>query len=273
MRGQVGRWAARPGKGNQPESGIVGLVDIHAHLLPGIDDGPDDLEEALAMARAAAGAGTSTLVATPHLRSDFPGVDVLELAERCETLRAAIGDAAIPIDLVGGAEVSLAWALGASEQELVLASYGQRGSDLLLEAPPGTTPLLEGILRELRRRGYRVILAHPERSLPFQRNRGRLRGLVEQGALLQINADSLLTRNPLSGTRRLAQWLCQEGLAHAIASDGHRSSSWRPVGQLADGVDAVTGLIGAARARWMAEDAPGAIVGGLELPEGPPPIW
>ncbi len=224
------------------------------------------------MARAAVAAGTSTLVATPHLRSDFPGVDVLELEKRRETLRAAIVEAAIPIDLVGGAEVSIPWVLRASERELALASYGQRGSDLLLEPPPVTTPPLEAILGELRRRGYRVILAHPERSQQFQHDRSRLRGLVEQGVLVQVNADSLLARNPFLGARRLAQWLCKEGLAHAIASDGHRSSVWRPVGQLADGVDALTGLVGAARAQWMAEGAPSAIVGGRELPECPPPI-
>ena len=67
-----------------------GYVDIHSHVLPGIDDGPGELDGALAMARAAAQAGTQTLVATPHLRSDFPDVHLDELSERCQAVREAI---------------------------------------------------------------------------------------------------------------------------------------------------------------------------------------
>jgi protein-tyrosine phosphatase len=69
---------------------MAALVDIHAHLLPGIDDGPDDMEETVAMARAAVESGIGTMAATPHLRSDFPGVHIEELAERAEDVRAAL---------------------------------------------------------------------------------------------------------------------------------------------------------------------------------------
>ncbi len=251
------------------ESATVGFVDIHAHPLPGIDDGPDDLEESVAMVAAAAAAGTSTLVATPHLRADFPEVDVFELADRCGELREAARDVAPTLELVGGAETSLGWALAATDEELALASYGQRGTDLLIETPLANMPPIEPILGELRSRGYRVVLAHPERSPDFQRDRERVRALVEEGALLQINAGSLVSEAPLSRTRKLARWLCREGLAHAIASDGHRSRRWRPVGVLAEGVDALAGLVGDGRAQWMAEDAPGAIVQGCELPLWP----
>jgi protein-tyrosine phosphatase len=247
----------------------VGFVDIHAHLLPGIDDGPDDLGESVAMVGAAAAAGTSTLVATPHLRADFPAVDVFELAGRCGELRDAAKEVAPTLELVGGAETSLAWALAATDEELALASYGQRGTDLLIETPLANLPPIEPILGELRSRGYRVVLAHPERSPDFQRDRGRVRGLVGEGTLLQINAGSLVSETPLSRTRKLARWLCREGLAHAIASDGHRSRRWRPVGLLADGVGALADLVGDARAQWMAEDVPRAIIDGRELPVWP----
>ena len=70
---------------------IDGYVDIHAHVLPGIDDGPADLDGSLAMSRSAAESGIATIVATPHLRSDFPAVRVDQLAERCEALRETIG--------------------------------------------------------------------------------------------------------------------------------------------------------------------------------------
>jgi protein-tyrosine phosphatase len=247
----------------------VGFVDIHAHLLPGIDDGPKTLEESVAMVGAAAAAGTSTLVATPHLRADFPAVDVFELADRCRALGTAVRDVAPTVELVSGAETSLGWALAATNEELTLASYGQRGTDLLIEAPFSTMPPIEPVLGELRSRGYRVVIAHPERSPELQRDRERVRGLVEEGALLQVNAASLASEAPRSRTGKLARWLCEEGLAHAIASDGHRSARWRPVGLLADGVAALAELVGESRARWMAEAAPGAIVAGRELPAWP----
>jgi len=120
-----------PAASDRAESAAVGFVDIHAHLLPGIDDGPDDLDESVAMLAAAGAAGTSTVVATPHLRADFPGVDVFELAQRCHALRAAAEDLTPAVTVVGGAEISLGWALAATDEELALASYGRRGHDLL----------------------------------------------------------------------------------------------------------------------------------------------
>jgi protein-tyrosine phosphatase len=246
---------------------VSGFVDMHTHLVPGIDDGPDDLEGALDMARAAARAGTATIAATPHLRSDFPDVHAHELAERCQTLRDAIGREVIAVRVICGAEVSLVWALEASEEQLALATYDQRGTDLLIETPTDVTAI-EELLYQLRSRGMRVTLAHPERSHAFQRDPRLLESLYEQGVLLQVNAGPLVARRK-SPVRSLAQHLCRKGLAHAIASDGHRASSWRPVTLLSAGVEAAATLVGHARAQWMASDAPRAIIAGESLPAAP----
>lgn len=101
---------------------ISGYVDIHAHVLPGIDDGPPGLEQSLAMARAAVDSGTTTIAATPHLHPDFPGVRLQEIAGRCTRLRDALRDESISIEVVSGAEASLVWALDASDDDLVLAA-------------------------------------------------------------------------------------------------------------------------------------------------------
>ena len=85
------------------------------------------------MARAAVAAGTKMIAATPHLRADFSAVHVEELAERCERLRGVLARAEIPLHVVSGAEASLLWSLRASDEELTLASYGGRGTDLLVE--------------------------------------------------------------------------------------------------------------------------------------------
>jgi protein-tyrosine phosphatase len=249
---------------------VVGYVDLHVHVLPGIDDGPSDTSGAVAMVRAARAAGIGTLAATPHLRSDFPDVHVDELERRCRALRDAAAEEEIEIRIVSGAEVSLVWALDASNEQLALATYDQRGSDLLIETPTFNGVGLESLLYQLRTKGLRVILAHPERNVGFQRDPSPLIDLTRQGVLLQVNAESLLGDPRKSDADRLGRHLCAEGLVHVLASDGHRAAGWRPVGCLADAVPAAVALVGPERAHWMMRTAPAAIIEGADLPAAPP---
>lgn len=248
---------------------MLGYVDLHAHALPGIDDGPSNTEGAIAMLRAAATAGIGTLAVTPHLRSDFPNVHVDELDRRCRTLRDACVREGIEIEIVCGAEVSLVWALEASDAELALATYGQRGTDLLIETPTFDVVGLESRLNQLRAKGLRVTLAHPERNVKFQRAPARLADLVQDGVLLQVNAETLLGAGRRSDAHRLGRYLCSAGLAHALASDGHRAAGRRPVTCLAKAARMAAALVGPDRAHWMTHAAPGAIITGATLPDAP----
>ena len=245
---------------------VSGHVDIHAHVLPGIDDGPETIEASVAMARAAAAAGTVVLAATPHLHANFPNVDVEQIATGVEQVQAAIDAERIALRLVPAAEASLVWALEASDEHLRLATYGQRGTDLLIETPNDVS-MIEQLIYQVRLRGVRVTLAHPERSETFQRAPERLARLHEQGILLQVNASGLLRAH--SPGRKLIEHLVRNELADVMASDGHRATEWRPVSALADGAAALTALVGPARAQWMVCDAPGAIVAGQPLPPAP----
>jgi protein-tyrosine phosphatase len=246
---------------------VTGFVDIHAHLLPGIDDGPEDVAGAVEMARTAAASGIVTIAATPHLRGDFPLVRVEELSRLRRQLAEAVQAARIPLRIVSGGESSLMWALAASEEQLTAATYDGCGKDLLVETPDDVSAL-DQLLYRIRVRGVRVTLAHPERSPVFQREPHRLTRLHEQGVLLQINGDALLARTA-SPRRRLAEYLCRKGLAHVIASDGHRAAEWRPVSSLAAAVDALIALVGEKRAQWMVAGSPAAILEGRPLPEPP----
>lgn len=241
-------------------------------MLPGIDDGPEDLERSLELLRAAADSGTATIAATPHLRPDFPDVHVDELADRCATVREAIERERISIRLVSGAEVSVVWAADASDEELGLASYDQRRTDLLIETPNMMPVGIDRFVHGLAEKGYRITLGHAERSLDFQRDDAALRELVNQGVLVQVNADSLLSAHSSRRLREFARHLMCEGLAHVIASDGHRGSSWRPVTRLAEAVEAAAELVGPTRARWMTAEAPATILRGAELPPAPPVV-
>ena len=104
----------------------------------------------------------------------------------------------------------------------------------------------------------------------YDRHFESLERLVEQEILLQINADALVSKRR-SAAGRLAERLCRQGIAHVLASDGHRASSWRPVTLLADAVERASAFVGEGRARWMACAVPAAIVTAAEVP-APPPI-
>jgi protein-tyrosine phosphatase len=243
------------------------MIDLHSHVLPGIDDGPSDINESVELLGAAAAQGTAVLAATPHLRADFPLVDLGRLADACAELNErALADATVCV--VPGAEVDLLWAQSASDEDLRLASFRQRGSDLLIETPYGELPgAFEELLFQISVRGYRVLLAHPERSLTFQRNPMRLRDIASRGVLIQITLPSVIGRDRRSRSRRLVAALVREGLAHNLASDAHSAGPWRPP-YLRDAVDAIAELA-PARAEWMVTDAPAAILEGEPLP--PPP--
>lgn len=138
---------------------------------------------------AAAASGVRVIAATPHVRADHPRVRPTELGERCDALRERLREAEIGVEVVAGGEVDLAWSRGASDEELALVSYAQRGGDLLVETPYG--PLdraFERDLDALRCRGYRLLLAHPERSADLRADPKRLQRLVDDGVLVQLTA-------------------------------------------------------------------------------------
>jgi protein-tyrosine phosphatase len=244
------------------------VIDLHAHVLPGIDDGPATMPEAVAVAAAAWQDGVTVLAATPHVRPDHPAVRPSELAARTAELNAACAAAGVTPTLVSGGEVDLAWAQDAADDDLVAVSYGGRGHDLLVETPYGELPAgFEELLFRVSARGFRVLLAHPERNPSLQRTPQRVRALVERGVLLQVTAAALTSTNRRSRSRRLARELVREGVAHVIASDRHGPDLARS--SLSDGITAATRDAGMLRAMWMATEAPAAILDGDPLP--PPP--
>ena len=243
------------------------LIDLHAHVLPGIDDGPPTMADAVRVATTAAEEGVAILAATPHVRPDHPAVRPAELASRTTELAAECAAAGVDLELVPAGEVDLVWAQTAGDEDLAATSYGGRGRDVLIETPYGELPAgFEELLFRVSARGFRLLLAHPERSPTLQRDPGRARALVDRGVLLQVTAGALTSRNRRSRSRRLAHALVQEGAAHVIASDRHGPVHDRT--GLQPGVEAAARIAGA-RALWMATDAPAAILTGEPLPTPP----
>jgi protein-tyrosine phosphatase len=243
------------------------VIDLHAHILPGIDDGPPDVEGSLALLQGAAAAGTRVIAATPHLRRDFPRVRLRDIAESCRLMQEQVPPG-WDLRIVSGGEIDLGWAMRASDEQLRLASYGGRGTDLLVETPYGTSPrIFQPPLTALMQRGYRVVLAHPELNPGLQQSPQTLELLVERGVLVQITAASLLPDPRRSRRAEMARRLVEQGYAHVIASDAHSSGPRRPPGLL-DAL-AVARSLAPVRADWMVTAAPAAILNGTPLPPLP----
>src|SRR5436305_9557111 len=204
------------------------MIDIHTHVLPGIDDGPEDTVGSVAMAHLAAERGTRTLVANPHVRNDHRRVVVEEIQERARTLNRLVRDYGIDVFIVPGGEVDLSRALEMSDEELSLVTLGGNGRDLLIEAPYGQLPsVFESLLQSLVTRGFRVTLGHPELNPTFQADPERLGALAGAGVIVQITAASLAGKR--SAARSLAFRALHDGWASVLASDAH-SAEWRPPG-------------------------------------------
>jgi protein-tyrosine phosphatase len=242
---------------------LPGVIDLHCHILPGVDDGPATMEDALAMARVAWEDGVRTIVATPHVSHDFP-TDPSEIAGRVDELNAAMQAAGVEIAVVRGAEVALTKLAELDRPAIELACIGD-GPYLLLESPYQYMPdSLERIVFEAQLAGFRPVLAHPERSGCFHGRLERLRGLVERGVVTSVTAASVSGRfgKPVAGeTRRFVS----QGLVHNVASDGH-------------GVDRRSPRLSGARERlgeeefaWATQAVPAAIVAGSDLPARPEP--
>jgi len=240
------------------------MIDLHSHVLPGIDDGPATVEGSLAMLRAAAAAGTTTITATPHVsgthRND-PG-SISAAAEMLAAARADEGEE-IAIEVRLGAEVAYTMISELDREELPRLCLGD-GPWLLLEPP--FSPVVAGLdatVAELHRRDHRVLLAHPERCPAFHRDPGLVEAMVDGGVLTSVTAGSLAGRFG-SQARRMALWLLDRGLAHNVASDAHDARNRSP--------SIMPGLRDAGRpelADWLTRDVPAAILAGEEIPPRP----
>jgi protein-tyrosine phosphatase len=243
-------------------------IDIHCHLLPGLDDGPGNMSEALEMARVAVFSGTTHMVATPHIDHTWRVRPAL-IPARAEALRAALSEQDIPLQVSTGAEIALSRLVDLSAGELELLRLGG-GPYLLIECPLSQTAGdFDSLLLRVRAGGEAVVLAHPERSPLFQQEPQRLVRLVEAGMLCSLTAGSLKGTFGAS-VRRFSIELLRDGLVHDLSSDAHDHVG-RPPG-LVDALAAVEEeLPGIGRRRkWLTELAPAAILAGEPLPATPP---
>jgi protein-tyrosine phosphatase len=252
------------------------VIDLHCHVLPGIDDGPATIEGSLALARAAADGGTRVLVATPHVSSRYHN-DAHTIARLTSELNARLeaegllsSDGA-PLRVRGGAEIALMQIAELRPAELDRLALGggeeeeEKGGGWLLVEPPfaALAPRLDDVMLGLARGGRRVVIAHPERCPAFQRDRAMLERLVKGGFLTSVTAGSFGGRFGAQ-TRDFALELAREGLLHNVASDAHDHEQRPPT--IADELERAG--LGPLR-QWLTEAVPRAILDGGEVPPRP----
>jgi len=240
------------------------MIDLHAHILPEVDDGPADLEESLEMLREAAEDGIETVCATPHLMEMPSRRQAGLFRERYCELTGAVEAEGLPIRLVLGAEIYFQPGMERLTGHPDLTINGT-GRYLLYEFPmQGIPPGADEILFRLVMNGLIPILAHPERNLSVLGDENVLEPLLHAGTLLQINAGSL---EGLFGRRvkKCALSLLKKGRAHFIGSDAHNAID-RPV-RLSPAVSIAAEVIGPQAAQALVDDHPRCVLDGQPLPE------
>ena len=240
------------------------MVDLHAHILPRIDDGPTSDGDTVEMARMAATDGATVVACTPHrgYRYDTtPGQVLTGIAGA----QSAIDAASVELRLVPGLEIAIDRALAMDEAELRAATLGGTGRWLLIEMPFQGWPLeLSDLLTALEVRGFGVVIAHPERAQAVQTSPDRMRDIVGRGALVQLTAASITGDNG-PRPKRCAEQLLRSGFAHVIASDMH-APTWRPPGLSEAVAAAATALrISPGELTWMVDDVPRAVIEGRDV--------
>jgi protein-tyrosine phosphatase len=242
------------------------MIDIHSHILPGLDDGSESLEESVEMLRQAAAAGTADIVASPHANQDY-AFDPLVVERKIGELQAAVGDAP---RIHYGCDFHLTL----ENIDDALRSPGKYSIDhrgyLLVEFSDFLIPKTTGqIFARMMHAGLRPIVTHPERNQLLQRRLPELEAWVAQGAHLQVTAQSLLGRFGRTA-KECAHELMGRGLVHFVASDAHDTK--RRTTALDEPRRYVDERFGPEAGLRMFEENPRAVLAGVPLTAVPLPI-
>jgi len=237
------------------------VIDLHCHLLHGIDDGARDLDEALAMARLAVADGITHAVMTPHV---MPGVfdnDRVSIEPAVMAFREALAGEGIELAILAGGEVRIGPELLGLVADDRIPYLGQWQGErvMLLELPHSHIPPgSDKLVAWLREQGIRPLLAHPERNPDIARDPRRLLGYIDQGCLVQVTAGSL-AGDFGEEYRAAALTLLENGWVTVLASDAHRRDRRRP--GLTHGRRIAAGIVGEEASRCMVLDTPAEILG------------
>jgi len=239
------------------------MVDLHCHILPGLDDGPTTMEESVEMAEAAIAEGITHLVATPHSSADF-FFDYPKVRALCKELQAKVGKR---LTLATGCDFHL----NPENAELLRAHslrfcVNQKDYLLVEFNEVAIPPAVDQTLHGMQLAGVRLIVTHPERNRLLRAKPERLASWVRHGCYGQVTGGALTGRFGSSAQNDALRWI-GAGLIHFVSSDAHNTSS-RPI-QLRAAYEVVEKEFGKGKARALFVDNPRAAFEGRDLPHVP----
>jgi protein-tyrosine phosphatase len=239
------------------------VIDLHSHLLPGLDDGAADLYESVEMAVAMAADGVKVVCCTPHVRADYP-TSVEAMEDALALVTEAVAEAGIAIEIRGGGEIALDRLPQLDARMRARFGLGGNSMLLLLETPYSGWPLdLAHTCAQLHLHHIVPVIAHPERNAEVQHRPDLLDAAVRAGAYVQLTAASVDGRLGRPAAR-CARELLELELAHCIASDAH-GAGVRDAGLSA----AARAVGGGEMARWLTDDVPAALLSNRPPPPRP----
>jgi protein-tyrosine phosphatase len=246
---------------NQPST----FVDIHCHLLPGLDDGAATLDDALAMAEIAVAEGIQTIIATPHQLGSHAKNSGESIRAATVRFQQILDERRVPLHVVPGADVRIEPDLLRKIRTGEVLTLADRHRHVLLELPHDVYVPLDRLLADLNKAGLVGILSHPERNRGILRQPNILRPLVQNGCLLQVTAGSL-TGVFGPQIQRLSESLIEQGLVHFVASDAHATKARLPV--LGAAFERVRQLAGSEAALDIFCRHPASVADGQSVPSG-----
>lgn len=246
------------------------MIDIHCHILPGMDDGPATWDDAIEMCRVAVADGIEEIVATPHMTPGLYQNGPGEVRKMVDESNERIRELGLPLVIHPGGDVRFTADLPQCVDADRVPVLGGKSGDrryLVCELPaPMVPPNSQSVFFELQLRGITPIITHPERNVELQTNLDLLYRFVCDGALAQVTAESLTGGfGPEAAVAARKMLACN--LVHVIASDAHSPLHRRPI--LSGGVTAAAKVVGAARAHEMVTTLPAALIAGspVQVPE------
>lgn len=245
------------------------MIDIHCHILPGLDDGPATLEKSVEMCRIATSDGIRAIVATPHMLNGMYAVSAEQVLAGVEVLNSVLASEGLALQVLPGADVHVDKDLPRYLSEKKILTLADKGKHLMVELPQDVLPAeIADLLFQIQLKGATPIVSHPERNVEVQRNPEILCGLVERGALLQVTAGSL-TGAFGSKAEACGLALLRRGMAHLVATDAHNAGRRPP--RLSEARRVVERELGPDEARAVFEERPARLLAGAYV-EPPEPL-
>ncbi|MBI5100270.1 MAG: hypothetical protein HZB33_00310 [Nitrospirae bacterium] len=236
------------------------MIDIHCHILPGLDDGPAESDISVAMARMAMTDGITRIVATPHYRHGI-SPSVADIAGAVEIFRHRLKEHHIAVSVIPGADIHLTFELLRELDAQTLPSINN-GSYFLLELPDMLPPNIDAIIFKARARGYVPVITHPERNYSLLMSAEKLRSLRDAGAMFQITAMSI-SGGFGAHIQGYAHMMLRKGYVDFVATDAHNTDVRPPI--LSEALRQVRALLGDAAANSIFFKNPEAVLENVEI--------